>query len=134
MKAMHFLFMFYLCGILPLTLTGQSKPVDMVAASDTCVEEETKYELIVWEPGYEAYLVTQLPMEYYSVNYYKVWNRQYVTEWNIRFVSGPRRELFENEIYYDPMTNYGPELEYRLYHFFRFFEKKYDITLVYRWR
>lgn len=132
MKTLLFLSIFYLCSILPLTLAGQTKPVDLVAAPDTAVEEETEYELIVLEPGYEAYLVTQLPMEYYSENYYKTWNHQYVTEWNIRFLSGPRRELFDNEIYYDPMTNYGLELECRLYHFFRFFEDKYDITLVYR--
>ena len=134
MKALLFLSIFSLCGILPLTLAGQTKPVDLVAAPDTAVEEETEYELIVLEPGYEAYLVTQFPMEYYSENYYKTWNQQYVTEWNIRFLSGPHRELFENKIYYDLMTNYGMELEYRLYYFFRFFEDKYDITLVYRAR
>jgi len=132
MKALRFLSILYLCIVLPLTMAGQAKPVELVAARDTAVEAQNEYELIVMEPGYETYLVTQLPMEYHSENYYKTWNRQYVTEWNIRFLSGPRRELFENYIYYDPMTNYGPELEYRLYHFFRFFEKKYSITLVYR--
>lgn len=134
MKALLFLSIFYLCSMLPLTLAGQPKQVNLVAVPDTAVEEETEYELIVLEPGYKAYLVTQLPMEYYSENYYKTWNQQYVIEWNIRFLSGPRKELFENEIHYDPMKNYGLELEYRLYHFFRFFENKYDITLVRRWR
>lgn len=134
MKALHFLSICYLCSILPLTLAGQAESIAKVAASDTALEEETEYELIVMEPGYETYLVTQLPMEFYSENYYKTWNQQYVTEWNIRFLSGPRRELFDNEIHYNPMTNYGLELEYRLYHFFRFFEDKYDITLVYRRR
>lgn len=132
MKTLLFLSIFYLCSTLPLTLAGQTKPVDLVTVPDTAVEKETEYELIVVEPGYEAYLVNQLPMEYYPENYYKTWNYQYVIEWNIRYLSGPRRELFDYEINYDPMTNYGLELEYRLYHFFRFFEDKYDITLVYR--
>ena len=134
MKALLFLLIFSFFSILPSNLAGQTKPVDLVVASDTAVEEETEYELIVLEPGYETYLVSQPPMEYYTENYYKTWNHQYVTEWNIRFLSGPHRELFENKIYYDLMTNYGMELEYRLYYFFRFFEDKYDITLVYRAR
>lgn len=68
MKALHFLSIFYLCCILPLTLAGKTKPGDRVAVMDTAVEEETEYELIVMEPGYETYLVTQLLMEYYSKN------------------------------------------------------------------
>ena len=134
MKTLLFLPLFFLCSILPLTLAGQTKPVDLVALPDTAVEEETEYVLMVIEPGYEAYLVSQLPMEYYPESYYKTWNQQYATEWNIRYLTGPRRELFRNEINYDPMTDYGLELEYHLYYFFRFFEDKYGITLVYRGR
>lgn len=134
MKALVCLTVFSICVFLPLTVAGQKDPVGLVSERDTAQADEPAYELIVTEPGYETYLATQLPMEFHSENYYKLWNQQYVTEWNIRFRSGPRRDLFENEIFYDPFIRYGIELEYRLYYFFRFFEDKYKVTLVYRGR
>lgn len=120
------------CVFLQLSVSGQDSPIDFIAESDTTQEDKLEYELIVTLPGYEAYLVTQLPMDFYSENYYKLWNQRYVTEWNIHYHSEPQEIIFENEIYYDPMTSYGIELEYRLYHFFRFFEKTYNISLIYR--
>ena len=139
MKTLYYLLIIFLCAILHHSLSGQDKSIDLVASQDSteldgAKEDTTEYELIVMEPGYEAYLVTQPPMNFYSESYYKTWNQQYVTEWNIRYISGPRRELYENEIYYDPMTDYGIELEYRLYYFFRFFEKKYGVKFVPRGR
>ena len=134
MKTIRLIPVILLLGFLHLTASGQTNPVGLEQQADTTEEGEPEYELIVMEPGYESYLVTQPPMEHYSESYYSLWNERYVTAWNIRFHSGPRKELFENEISYDPFIDYGIELEYKLYHFFRFFEKRYNIVLVYRGR
>jgi hypothetical protein len=134
MKTLIPFFVFSLCVFLNLRIAGQTNTELLVSEGDTTLGDEPEYELIVMSPGYETFLATQLPMEYYSESYYKLWNHQYVVEWNIRYHSGPRRDLYENEIQYDHFTDYGIELEYRLYHFFRFFEDKHNLTLVHRAR
>ncbi len=102
--------------------------------ADSLAGDSTTYKLVVVELGYENYLITQPSMEYYSVSYYKNWNRLYAMEWNKRFLSGPNQELYEVEINYNSSTDYGIELEYQLYHYFHFFEEKYQVKLVERGR
>lgn len=98
-------------------------------------KEETdsaEYEILIIELGYENYLVTQPPMNFYTEQYYKNWNTWYVAEYNHRYISGPRREIYEHQIDYNSQIRYGLEVEYKLYHYFRYFEKKYGVTLVSR--
>ncbi|SRR6056297_2650529 len=93
--------------------------------------DSVEYELIVMDPGYETFLLTQKPMEFYSQAYYETWNRRYVTEWNYRhmhpMVYG---ELYETYIDYRPGTDYGLELNYKLFYYFRFFEKENGVDLL----
>ena len=49
--------------------------------------DTVEYELIVFDPGFEVYLISQPPMEYYTKNYYKSWNIRYVSEWNHRHIN-----------------------------------------------
>jgi hypothetical protein len=102
--------------------------------ADTAGADSTGYELVVLDPGYETFLASQPFREYYSESYYKLWNRQYVTEWNIRYTTQTGTGLYETYIDYDPEINYGLELEYRLYYYFRFFEKENRVLLVPRVR
>ena len=99
---------------------------------DTSSTDSVEYELIVFDLGYETYLISQPPMEFYSESYYKTWNIQYVTEWNLRYHSQARTGLYETYIDYDPLIEYGIELEYRLYYYFRFFEKENNVILIQR--
>jgi hypothetical protein len=69
-------------------------------------------------------------MELYSGSYYKNWNTFYVAEWNIRYMENKLVGADQDLIQYDPLVNYGIELEYKLYYFFRFYEHKYGITLL----
>lgn len=114
--------------------TEQEKTTEKQVEISPNDADSTEYELLIFEIGYETYLITQLPMEFYSESYYKNWNIRYVIEYNQRYLSGPQKELYENEINYDPMINYGLEVEYKLYHYFRYFEKKYGVTLIPRGR
>jgi hypothetical protein len=92
-------------------------------------KDSTEYDLVVFDPDYSTFLMTQPPKNFYSENYYKSWNGRYVTEWNIRYRQS-RSNLYESYIDYDPNTEYGLDLEYKLYYFFRFFEKKNNVVLV----
>jgi len=105
MKPGILMFLIIVCLFLHTVVSGQTDVAGPVSIDDTTQNDEYEYKLIVMEPGYESYLVLQPPMELYSEHYYKIWNQRYVTEWNIRYQMGPRRELYENEIFYDPMNN-----------------------------
>jgi len=98
------------------------------------VDDSTEYELIVFDPGYETFLVTQpYPKNYYSNEYYKNWNIQYVTEWNYRYDNpGIYGNFYETRIDYDPSIDYGLDFNYRLYQYFQFIDKQYGIVLISR--
>lgn len=112
--------------------------IDVNAQSDTLrfepSDEESdsvEYELIVLDPGYESFLIMQPPSEYYSQQYYEMWNYRYVLEWNLRYMNGLRYgDLYQVYIDYDQNINYGLELNYRLYYYFRFFEKENRVDLL----
>ena len=99
---------------------------------DTSSIDSAEYELIVFDIGYETFLITQPPMEFYSKEYYKNWNTLYVTEWNLRYITQAKTGFYETQIDYDPLIDYGIELEYRLYYYFQFFEQKNNVTLIQR--
>jgi len=98
-------------------------------------EDSLEYELIVLDPRFESFLVTQPSAGFYSQEYYENWNKQYVTEWNLRH-NNPIKYggFYETEIGYDHTTDYGLDLNYRLYYYFRFIEKEYGIRLINRGR
>jgi hypothetical protein len=114
------------------TYAVQKTDSTKTAKIETAGNDSDTYELVVLDPSYETFLVSQPPMNFYSESYYKNWNMQYVSIWNEKFVTAAHTGLFENEIDYNPSVNYGLELEYRLYYFFRFFEKKNHVILIRR--
>jgi hypothetical protein len=112
-----------------------NQKVELIKEDSTAQEDSTEYELIVMDSGFESWLATQPPANYYSQQYYENWNHLYVTEWNNRH-NNPLRygDFYETHIDYDPNTDYGLELNYKLYYYFRFIEKEYGIVLVPRGR
>lgn len=99
---------------------------------DTKPMIEAKYDIVVFEPGYDMYLKTQLPKNHYGASYYRNWNIHYVNEWNVRAVQNKLAGAYQEQINYNPLVEYGIELDYKLYYFFQFIEEKYHITLVSR--
>lgn len=119
-------------GALGLQIQAQDSLV--VVEPDSVSMIEVEYDLIVFEPGFEMFLMSQPPMDYYSTSYYRNWNIHYVQEWNIRSTSNRLVGVYQERIDYNPHVEYGIELEYKLYYFFRFIEDKYKITLIPRGR
>ncbi|MGQ1890724.1 DUF6146 family protein [Thermophagus sp. OGC60D27] len=116
-------------------LEGPLPKVKFEKNNITQSEDSVEYELIVLDPGFESWLISQPPANYYSQQYYENWNQRYVTEWNHRH-SSPLRygSFYETAIDYDPSVDYGLELNYRLYSYFRFIEHEYGIVLIPRGR
>ncbi|MBL0685527.1 hypothetical protein JJQ60_18475 [Aquimarina mytili] len=89
--------------------------------------DSLEYEILIIEPGFNAWLVTQRPRGYYSETFLEIRNRQYVVEYNQR-VSQPIRfdpNLYIQYINYEPHIHYGYEVNYLLYNYFLFFEQRY---------
>lgn len=89
------------------------------------------YEATVLDAGFEAFLATQHPIQFYSESTLKSKNTQMVSEWNSRHLQPTRynSDIYEVNIDYDPFIDYGLDVEYTLYMFFKFMEKEHKIKL-----
>lgn len=92
--------------------------------------DSTEYELVVFDQGFETWLLMQ-PSQEHSLTYYKSKNRMYVSEWNYRYMSPRRyRGNYESHLDYDPFIDYGLEFERRLYYYFKYFEETNRVRLI----
>jgi len=94
--------------------------------------EETEYEIIIIEPGFYIWLQTiARPEGYYSQQYLETRNQIYVQEWNSRVVQPQRynSSLYELQIDYQHTMDYGYEVNYKLYNYFIYFQRKYKQRL-----
>lgn len=118
--------------ILATTITifscTSNKDVVMIDSAKAEVDS-IEYILIVNEIDFENWLVTNnRQIGYHSHDFYKAWNKIYVREFNWR-VSRGADHPFNEIINYDFVTDYGIELDYRLYWYFMFIQNKYDVSL-----
>lgn len=94
--------------------------------------EKLEYEIIIIDQGFTTFLNTQArTREYYSNTYLRNKNRRYVLVWNSR-VRNPQRfstNIYENIIDYNPSIDYGLEVNYKLFWYFKFAEQKYKMRL-----
>ena len=88
-------------------------------------ENEEEHELIIIDPGYQRWAVTNAkPISYYSPWYYRQWNQRYVQAWNAlanQAVRYPQADFpFQNQIDYNIHTDYGVALDYELFTYFQY--------------
>ena len=113
-----------------------TKPPEDLGASQVDTirieNEELEYEIIIYEVGFQSWLATQRPREYYTQSTLEVKNNFYVMEWNRRAMSPLRYDpdLYVWTINYDPTIDYGMEVNYLLYMYFEFFQQKYNQRLI----
>ncbi|MEZ2414174.1 DUF6146 family protein [Muriicola sp. E247] len=109
------------------TAFSSSQP-DTVEISDP----ESNYEIIIIEPGFNVWLQSVArPPGYYSQSFLETRNRLYVIEWNNRVINNLQYDpnLYELQINYDPLIDYGYEVNYKLYNYFVYFQRKYNQRL-----
>lgn len=124
-----------------LFIAGCSATTNTTTQNDTKIpdgavriaNDELEYEIIIIDIGFDTYLNTiAKPANFYSQQYYETKNKFYVTEWNIR-AQNPWRynsSIYENQIDYNFNTNYGLDVNYKLYNYFKFVEYKYKQKLI----
>lgn len=95
--------------------------------------DELEYEIIIIEPGFNAWLASVAkPEGYYSQSYLESRNRIYVQAWNDRVLQPYKYNpnLYGMQIDYSPNIDYGYEVNYKLYNYFIYFQLTYKQQLA----
>lgn len=105
--------------------SGTEEPVEIS-------DDETEYEIIIIEPGFYTWLQSiARPEGYYSQSFLEGRNQLLVINWNQRVLQ-PNRfnpNLYELQINYNPQIDYGYEVNYKLYNYFIYFQRRYNQRL-----
>ncbi|NRD23486.1 hypothetical protein HNV10_09565 [Winogradskyella litoriviva] len=94
--------------------------------------DENDYEIIIIEPGFNSWLMTTArPEGFHSQSWLESRNAIMVQTWNQRNLQPQTYDpnLYELRIDYDTNTDYGYEVNYKLYNYFLYFQLKYNQRL-----
>lgn len=101
--------------------------------SDTVriANDSLEYEILIIEPGFNAWLVTQRPRGYYEQVWLENRNIVSVVEYNNRVLNPTRFDpnVYLQQIDYQRGVDYGYEVNYLLYNWFQFFQQRYKQKL-----
>lgn len=126
------IFILYSCNSSQKTTKSNDiVPTNSVNDTIKIVNEELEYEILIIEVGFNSWLITQKPMSFYANTTLAYRNYVNVVEWNNR-VTQPllyNPNLYEQEINYLPNVDYGIEVNYKLFMYFKFFQQKYKQRL-----
>lgn len=132
--SMLFIFVFTLmsCGASKeaVTITEDEKVAFKQTKGDTIhiSNAETEYEIIIIEPGFNTWLQSiARPEGFHSQSFLESRNQIMVVNWNQRVLQ-PQRfspNLYELQIDYRPNIDYGYEVNYKLFNYFVYFQRKY---------
>ena len=129
MKKAVFLILIILVAIQAVGFS-QKKIDRSVLKSDTLSVDSLEYRIIIMDPGFDTWLLNKPPMNFYTNDYYVTKNRLYVAEWNLRYMTANNDGLYQNSIDYNPRIEYGIDINYKLYYYFRYFEETNHISLL----
>jgi len=106
---------------------GNPGPSETSQDTIRIANDSLEYEIIIIEPGFNAWLATQKPRGFYNQNYLEQRNIPFVTIYNQRVLNPSRYNpnLYQQQINYDFNVDYGYEVNYLLYNYFIYFQQKY---------
>jgi hypothetical protein len=104
---------------------------DITAASQDTVRianDSLEYEIIIIEPNFNSWLLTQPPRGYYSQTFLENRNFLFVSVYNQRVYNPAQYDpnLYPQEIDYRSNVDYGYEVNYMLYNYFLYFMERYN--------
>jgi hypothetical protein len=126
------LFIFSCTSNKSLVLDHKKEETGKLSDTVRIANDELKYEVIIFEPGFNSWLNSQAkPRGFYSENYLEGRNRIYVSEWNRRVMQPQqyKSDLYDMQINYDSSIHYGYEVNYLIYNYFIFFQLNYKQQL-----
>ena len=98
----------------------------------TIASDSTEYEIIIIEPGFNFWLRSiARPEGYYSQSFLENRNQIFVINYNQRVLQPQRygSDLYQLQIDYNSSTDYGYDVNYKLYNYFIYFQRKYNQRL-----
>jgi len=118
----------------PLSISNDEKIAFEQEVGDTITisSDKTEYEIIIIEPGFYSWLNSiAKPEGYYSQSFLENRNYLMVLEWNQRVLKPMQYNpnLYELQIDYDQNIDYGYKVNYQLYNYFIYFQRKYNQRL-----
>ena len=91
--------------------------------------DSLEYEILIFDTDFDRWLTMQAENEnFYSDDYLRNRNAQYVDAWNRLYTMGDRR--VQSYIDYDRTENYGKTLDFKLFTYFKYFQERYRINLL----
>lgn len=124
------------CGLLVLLFLAilacsGGKSLTIEEKPEQSEEDSVSYELIVLDPGFENWFITRAqPSNMRNQSYYESWNERYVDAWNVQRVGFRYSQLIHGNIDYDRNTDYGLEINHKLFYYFMYVENVLKIQLV----
>lgn len=116
------------------TITKEEKAIFNSKENDTVTiaNDSIEYEIIIIEPGFNFWLQSMARSRgFYSQNFLENRNLVWVNEWNRRVMQPFQFDpnLYELQINYQSNIDYGYEVNYQLYNYFIYFQRKYNQRL-----
>lgn len=94
-------------------------------------EDSVSYELVVFDTGFETWFITRAkPANFHEQHYYEFWNKRYVQAWNYHEMGYRHARLIDGNINYDFNTDYGLEINHKLFYYFMYVENVLRIPLI----
>lgn len=117
--------------VLGFSCSTPKSTLQIVNGSDEESTADTvEYRLETFDAKFETwYTIQNQPAKYRSQQYYENWNSQYVNAWNYKSTQAGNR-FFEPIIGYDPHTDYGFELNHKLFYYFQYVERVLNIPIM----
>lgn len=109
-------------------MNNSSKEEPVVIANDSL-----EYEIIIIDDGFNGFLNSiAKPPGFHSQGYMEQKNRNYVITWNYRARNPLRFDnlIYQTQIDYDPHIDYGYDVNYKLFNYFQFAQRKYRMSLL----
>lgn len=118
---------FWACGTTSLNNQKTKGEEPVVIANDSL-----EYEITIIDSGFTAFLnSTAQPKNFYSQEYLEARNRVWVFTWNQRARNLTKFDpnIYENIIDYQSDVDYGYDVNYKLFNYFLFAQRKYKMNL-----
>jgi hypothetical protein len=120
----------YSCGTGNKTINNSTSTVknDTIRIANDSLE----YEILIIEPGFDSWLLSQPPRGFYGQTKLEAKNTQFVSEYNNRVFNQNQfpSNLYTEQINYDPAVDYGYEVNYLLYNYFVYFQERYNQKFI----
>jgi len=93
--------------------------------------DSTEYDLVIIDIQFDHwYQINYSPAKDYSNEYYRGKNNMAVETWNQYYRDGRYRNIIDSAIDYQSNTDYGIDVNRKLYWYFKFITEQYHIRLI----